>query len=68
MTPERRRLHAQAMAAYDAARQAFELSPRPGTPEWDRWSELCREAMRANDAYIRELASEAHPVIDPDAS
>ena len=55
MTPECRRLHTEAMAAYAVAYEAFEDDPQPGTPEWDRWIELRRAAMNANDAYIREL-------------
>jgi hypothetical protein len=49
------------MAAFAAARKAFDANPQPGTPAWDHWQELCKEAMRANDEYIRALAATTHP-------
>jgi hypothetical protein len=65
MTTERRRLHAEAMAAFAAAREAFQGVSGPATPEWNHWTELCRRAMDANDAYIRALASTTHRPLDP---
>jgi hypothetical protein len=53
------------MAAFAAARKAFEANPQPGTPEWDCWSDLCRTAMEANDRYIAALASTTHTPTDP---
>jgi hypothetical protein len=57
MTPERRRLYAEAMTAFAAAREALATNAIPGTPQWVWCQELCRAAMTANDAYIRELES-----------
>jgi hypothetical protein len=59
MTAERRRLHAEAMAAFAAAREALSSNPVRGSPEWKLWQELCRSAIEANDAYVRTLASTA---------
>ena len=58
MDAQRRRLHAEAVAATAAAREAFTAVTRPGTPEWDLWTELCRQAINAHDAYIRALTSQ----------
>jgi hypothetical protein len=65
MSTERRRLHAEAMAAFAAARHSFQWVSHAGTPEWDRWRELCGKAMAANDAYIQALSSTAHKILDP---
>jgi hypothetical protein len=62
-TAIRKHLYDTAMAAFAAAREASQLKTEPGTPEWEHWKEMCDIAVRANDAYRRELAE--HPIENP---
>jgi hypothetical protein len=57
--PERterlRQLYEKAKRAFAAAGEAAATHPAPGSPEWQRWQELCQDALDANAEYLREL-------------
>ena len=64
MTPQCRKLRDEAIAALTAADAAATPKPLRGTPEWDYWRKLCKQALDANGAYLQELRAEwlnSHP-------
>ena len=44
------------MKAFAAAGESAKAQPVPGSPERIRWQALCREAIEANGAYMKELS------------